>query len=62
MVDNSCAINISVEYRYVKVQASNISGDISLFNLIGTINTNSVVLRKKCIWDTLDIDWSQIKY
>ena len=32
-----------------------------MFKLIGALNTNSVILRKNYIWDTLDIDWPQIK-
>ena len=33
-------------YRYVWIQISNVLGDITLFKLIGVLNTNSVILRK----------------
>ena len=52
---------VSDIYRCVPSQISNVSGDISWFKLIGTLNTYSLILRKNCIWDTLDINWSQRK-
>ena len=52
---------VSDIYRYVPIQISNISGDISLFKLIGALNTDVTILRKNYIWDTLDIDWSQME-
>ena len=48
-------------YRYVPIQISNAAEDSSFFKVIGTVNTNSVILRKNYIWDTLDIDWCHIK-
>ena len=47
-------------YRYVPIQISNVSGDISLFTLVGALNTDSGILIKNYIWDTIDIDQSQI--
>ena len=44
---------VSDIYRYVLIQISNISGDISLLKLIGVLNTDSVLVRKNCICDTL---------
>ena len=48
-------------YRYVQILICNVSGDISSFKLLGALYTNSVILRKTYTWDTLDIDWSEIK-
>ena len=48
-------------YRYIQIQINNVSVDISLFKLMGALYTNSVILRKNLIWNTLDIDWPHIK-
>ena len=53
---------VSDIYRHVLIQISNISGDISIYKLIEAFSSNSITLRKNCIWDTLDIDWSQKRY
>ena len=52
---------VSDIYRNVPIWISDISGDISSFMLIGTLKSDSVILRKNCIWNILDIDSSQIK-
>ena len=38
-------LSVSYIYRYFPLQISNLSGDIRLFKLIGTLSPNSVELR-----------------
>ena len=52
---------VSDIYRYVPIPISNVSRDISLFKLKGVLNTDSIMLRKKFTWNTLEIDGSQEK-
>ena len=48
-------------YKYVPIEISNVSGDITLFKVLEALKTDSVVFRKICILDAVDTDWFQIK-
>ena len=41
---------VSDIYRYVPIQISNLSGDISLEQMIGALNTDLIIFRKSYIW------------
>ena len=51
---------VSDIYMYVPVQINNVSGVITLLKLIQVLNTDSIMLRRNFIWNTLEIIWSQV--
>ena len=49
-----------VQY-YVSVKLCKMAGSIHLFKITGRVMMQKVKLNKHCIWDILEIDWSEVK-
>ena len=45
---------------YVPLDLNNIAGNVHLFKLTGVLLLENVNLRKNCIWDVLEMDWSDV--
>ena len=46
---------------YVSVKLCKMGGSIHLFKISGKLTIDKVKLNKHCIWDILEIDWSEVK-
>ena len=47
-------------HSYVPIKLCRVAGSIHLFRIRGILNPENVKLKKKWIWDVLEIDWSDI--
>ena len=47
---------VSDIYRYVPLNLSNISGDVSLFKFEGVFTNDGITLRRNFVWDTLELN------
>ena len=45
---------------YIPIQLCRVAGSIHLFRIRGKLTLENVKLKKNCIWDVLEIDWSNI--
>ena len=52
---------ISDIQKYVPIKLCKTAGSIHLFKIKGTLNTRNVKLNKNYLWDTLDIDWKEVR-
>ena len=46
---------------YIPVKLCRTAGSIHLFKITGKLTIDKVRLNKDCVWDVLEIDWSEIK-
>ena len=51
---------ISNTQSYVPIKLCRVARSIHLFRIRGRLNSENVKLKKKWIWDVLEIDWSDI--
>ena len=51
---------ITNAHSYVPIKLCRVAGSIYLFQIKGRLNPENVKLKKNCIWDILEIDWSDI--
>ena len=51
---------ISNTYSYVPIKLCRVAGSIHLFRIRGRLNPENVRIKKKWIWDVLEIDWSDV--
>ena len=51
---------ISNIHSYVPIKLSRVARSIHLFRIRGRLNSDNVKLKKKWVWDVLEIDWSDI--
>ena len=49
-----------VQY-YMPVKLCKTAGSVHLFKITGMLTPEKVKLNKHYIWDTLDVDWKEIK-
>ena len=47
-------------HSYVPIKLCRVAGSIHLFLIRGRLNPKNVKLKKNCIWDVLEIDWSDV--
>ena len=47
-------------YTYVPIKVCRVAGSIHLFRIRGRLNPENVKIKKNCIWDVLEIDWSDV--
>ena len=52
---------ISDVQHYIPVKLTKTSGSPHLFELTGTLNSEDIKLNKNYLWDTLEINWENIK-
>ena len=53
-------IFISDVQNYVPIKLCKTAGSIHLFKIIGMLKAENINLNKKCLWDTLEIDWKVV--
>ena len=46
---------------YVPLELNKLAGNVHLFKLTGDLSLDSVTLKKKWIWDVLEIDWNDVR-
>ena len=51
---------ISNTHSYIPIKLCRVARSIHLFRIRGRLNSENVKLKKKWIWDVLEIDWSNI--
>ena len=51
---------ISNTHSYVPIKLCRVAGSIHLFRIRGRLNPEHVKIKKKWIWDVLEIDWSDV--
>ena len=51
---------ISNTHSYVPIKLCRVARSIHLFRIRGRLNLENVKLKKNCIWDVLEIDWSNV--
>ena len=51
---------ISNAHSYVPIKLCRVAGSILLFRIRGRLNPEHVKIKKKWIWDVLEIDWSDV--
>ena len=51
---------ISNTHSYVPIKLCRVARSIHLFKIRGRLNPEHVRLKKNCIWDVLEIDWSDV--
>ena len=52
---------ISDVQNYIPIKLCKTSGSLHLFKIKGTIKPEDIKLNKNYLWDTLEIDWNEIK-
>ena len=55
-------IFISNTHSYMPIKLCRVARSIHLFRIRGTLNLESVKLKKNWIWDVLEIDWSKCQH
>ena len=51
---------VSNTHLYIPIILCRVAGSIHLFQIRGKLTPENVKLKKNCIWDVLEIDWSDI--
>ena len=51
---------VSDVQSYVLVKLYKVTGSIQLFKLVGKLTPECVTLKRKWIWDVLEIDWKEV--
>ena len=51
---------ISDIQNYVPIKLCKTAGSIHLFKIKGTLKSENIKLNKNYLWDTLDIDWTDV--
>ena len=51
---------ISDVQNYVPIKLCKTPGSIHLFKIIGTLKAKNIKLNKNYLWDTLEIDWTEV--
>ena len=51
---------VSNTHSYIPIKLCRVAKSIHLFRITGRLNVENVKLKKNCIWDVLEIDWSNI--
>ena len=51
---------ISDVQNYVPIKLCKTAGSIHLFKIKGTLKTRNIRLNKNYLWDTLEIDWTEV--
>ena len=51
---------ISNTHSYIPTKLCKVAGSIHLFRIRGRLNPENVKLKKKWIWECLEIDWSNV--
>ena len=51
---------ISDIQNYISIKPCKAAGNIHLFKIKGMLKAENIKLNKKFIWDTLEIDWTEI--
>ena len=51
---------VSNTHSYVPIKLCRVAGSIYLFQIRGRLNQENVKLKKKWIWDVLEINWSDV--
>ena len=46
--------------QYIPVKLCKSAGSIHLFQIYGHLNSDQIVLEKKCLWDVIRIDWKEV--
>ena len=54
-------IFISDVQNYTPIKLCKTAGSTHLFKIIGMLKVKNIKLNKKYIWDTLEIDWKEVK-
>ena len=52
---------ISDVQNYVPIKLCKTSGGIHLFKIKGTLKSGDINLNRNYLWDTLEIDWNNVK-
>ena len=52
---------LSNAHSYVPIKLCRVAGSIHLFRIKGRLKPDNVKLKKNCIWDVLEIDWSDVR-
>ena len=51
---------ISDVWNYVSIKLCNTAGSIHLFKIRVTLNPENIILNKKYLWGTIEIDWKEV--
>ena len=51
---------ISNTHSYVPIKLCRVARSIHLFRIRGRLNPEHVKIKENCIWDVLEIDWSDV--
>ena len=54
-------IFISEVQYYVPIKLCKTAGSIHLFKIIGTLKPENIKINKNYIWDTLEMDWKEVR-
>ena len=46
--------------QYIPVKLCKSAGSIHLFLIYGQLNSDQIVLEKRCLWDMIRIDWKEV--
>ena len=46
--------------QYIPVKLCKSAGSIHLFQIYGQLNSDQIVLEKKCLWNMIRIDWKEV--